>query len=91
MLAVDGLELPIAPGEAQRLRRLVPGFTGRVPLSAMALSDEGAALVQYLQEQGALFDLHVAPRPLLGLSVRCMARLSRYQGRVAAAAPRKWQ
>jgi hypothetical protein len=60
MLVLDGMQLPVAPAEADRLRRLVPRLTGRVPLSAMALPDEDAALVQRLQEQGALFDLHVS-------------------------------
>jgi hypothetical protein len=60
-LVLDGLELPVAPAEADRLRILVPRLTGRVPLSAMALPDEDAALMQRLREQGALFDLHVSP------------------------------
>jgi hypothetical protein len=61
MFVLDGLELPLSPAEVDSLRRLAPRLTGRVSLSAMALSDEDAALVQRLREQGALFDLHVSP------------------------------
>jgi hypothetical protein len=61
MFILDGLELPVAPAEADRLRRLTPWLTGQVPLSAMALPEEDAALLQRLREQGALFDLHVSP------------------------------
>lgn len=60
MFVLDGLELPVAPAEADRLRRLAPGLTGRVPLSAMALPDEDAALLRQLREQGVLFDLRVS-------------------------------
>jgi hypothetical protein len=60
MFVLDGLELPIAPAEADRLRRLAPKLTGRVPLSSMALPDEDAALVRQLLDQGALFDLRVS-------------------------------
>jgi len=60
MLVLDGLEFPITPAVAERLRRLAPGLTGRVPLSAMALLDEDAALLGQLQEQGVLFDLRVS-------------------------------
>jgi hypothetical protein len=59
-LVVDGLQFPIAAGEADRIRRLVPSLTGRIPLSAMALSDADAMLVQRLREQGAVYDLHVS-------------------------------
>ena len=34
MIVLDGLELPVAPAEADRLSRLAPGLTGQVPLSA---------------------------------------------------------
>jgi hypothetical protein len=60
MFVLDGLELPLAPAEADRLRRLAPTLTGRVPLSAMSLPDEDAALVRQLREQGVLFDLCVS-------------------------------
>lgn len=60
MLVLDGLELPVAPAEADRLRRLKPELTGRAPLSAMALPDEDAVLLRQLREQGALFDLRVS-------------------------------
>ena len=61
VLVLDGLELPVSRAEADRLRGLLPRLTGRAPVSAMALPDEDAALVQRLREQGALFDLHVSP------------------------------
>jgi hypothetical protein len=61
MITVDGLELPVARGEADCLRRLAPVLTGRVPLSELGLSDEDAALVRRLREQGALYDLRVSP------------------------------
>ncbi len=60
MLVLDGLELPLASDDADRLRRLAPRLTGRVSLSAMELPTEDAALVQRLREQGALFDLHIS-------------------------------
>jgi hypothetical protein len=60
MLLLDGLELPVAPAAADRLRRLAPGLTGQVPLSAMALPEEDAALLGTLREHGALFDLRVS-------------------------------
>jgi hypothetical protein len=60
MLVLDGLAFPVAPAVAERLRRLAPKLTGRVPLGAMALTDEDAALLRQLQEQGALFDLRVS-------------------------------
>jgi hypothetical protein len=60
-LVLDGLELPLAVTEASRLRQLAPSLTGRVPFSAMTLSDEDAALMRHLREHGALFDLHVSP------------------------------
>lgn len=61
MLVLDGLELPVAPAEAKRLRQLAPHLTGRVPLSALALPTEDSAILDRLREQGALFDLHVSP------------------------------
>lgn len=60
MLVLDGLELHIAPAEADRLRRLAPELTGRVPVSAMVLAEEDAALLGQLRKRGALFDLHVS-------------------------------
>lgn len=60
MLILDGLELPVAPAVADRLRRLAPGLTGRVPLSAMALPAEDAALLATLRDHGAVFDLRVS-------------------------------
>jgi hypothetical protein len=60
MLLLDGLELPVAPAAADRLRRLAPGLTGQVPLSALALPEEDAALLGTLREHGALFDLRVS-------------------------------
>jgi hypothetical protein len=60
-LVLDGLELPVAPAEADRLRSLAPRLTGRVPLSEMPLTAEDAALLARLQEHGAVFDLHVSP------------------------------
>jgi hypothetical protein len=60
MLVLDGLELPVAPAVADRLRWLAPGLTGRVSLSAMALPEEDAALLMQLREHGALFDLRVS-------------------------------
>jgi hypothetical protein len=41
--------------------RLAPSLTGRISLTALALSDDEAALVLRLHGQGALFDLHVSP------------------------------
>lgn len=61
VLDIDGLEFPVPQAEADRLRRLIPRLTGRVAVSALALSQEDAALVQRLMEQGALYDLHVSP------------------------------
>jgi hypothetical protein len=61
MLVLDGRELHVAPAEAERLRQLAPRLTGRVPLSALALSAEDSATLDCLREQGALFDLHVSP------------------------------
>jgi hypothetical protein len=60
MLLLDGLELPVAPAAADRLRRLAPGLTGQIPLSAMVLPEEDAALLRTLREHGALFDLRVS-------------------------------
>jgi hypothetical protein len=60
MLLLDGLELPVAPAAADRLRRLAPGLTGQVPLGAMALPEEDAALLRTLREHGVLFDLRVS-------------------------------
>lgn len=60
MLIVDGLELSVTSVQADRLRQLTRGLTGRVPLSAMALSDEDAALLRQLREQGLLFDLRIS-------------------------------
>jgi hypothetical protein len=60
MLVLDGLELPVAAAEAGRLRRLAPVLTGRVPFSEMGLTEEDAALLRQLREQGVLFDLRVS-------------------------------
>lgn len=65
MVVLDGLELPVAPAEADRLRRLAAELTGRVPLSAMALPEEDAALLGQLREHGALFDLRVSADSVL--------------------------
>jgi hypothetical protein len=59
MLVLDGLEFPVAPADADRLRQLAPRLTGHAPLSA--LPDGDAAIVRRLLEQGAVFDLHVSP------------------------------
>ena len=60
-LVLDGLELPVAPAEADRLRSLAPRLTGRIPLTEMALPAEDASLVARLREHGVVFDLHVSP------------------------------
>ena len=60
MIVLDGLELPVAPAEADRFRQLAAGLTGRVPLSAMALPEEDVTLLAQLWEHGALFDLRVS-------------------------------
>ena len=61
MLVLDGLELPVAPAEAERLRQLAPRLTGRIPLSEMALTAEDASLLVRLREHGVVFDLNVSP------------------------------
>lgn len=89
MLVLDGLELSVAPAEAERLRRLARGLTGRVPLSAMALSDEDAALVRQLREQGLVFDLRVSADsvPTGQFCDYLYARITRWRSRKA---PRSW-
>jgi hypothetical protein len=89
MLILDGLELPVAPAEADRLRRLAPALTGRVPLSAMALPDEDAALLWHLQEQGALFDLRVSAdsAPTRQFCDYLYARITRWRTRKS---PGRW-
>lgn len=86
---LDGLELPIAPGEADRLRRLAGRLTGRVALSEMSLSDEDAMLVQRLREHGMLFDLHVSVDsvPTAEFCDYLYARIARWRTRKA---PGRW-
>jgi hypothetical protein len=89
MLVLDGLELPVAPAEADRLRSLAPRLTGRVPLSELALPAEDAALVARLREQGAVFDLHVSPDsvPTGQLCDYLYARIASWRTRKA---PDRW-
>jgi hypothetical protein len=83
MFVLDGLELPVAPAVADRLRRLVLGLTGRVPLSAMVLSNEDAALVRQLREHGVLFDLRVSDDsvPTVQFCDYLYARITRWRTR----------
>ncbi len=89
MLVLDGLEIPIAPADADRIRRLASASNGRVPLSAMELPDEDAALVRLLQAQGVLFDLRVSADSVLTgqFCDYLYARITRWRSRKR---PARW-
>lgn len=57
MVALDGREWPLQPGEEERLRRLAPRLNGRVRIDELNLPAAEGALVARLRSAGAIYDL----------------------------------